>query len=178
MLFRNHGMTKSNFKNRPHGSWYYEMQELGFNYRITDIQAALGASQLKKLNRFVGKRRSIVKAYNGVFKNNNFFDVPVEKDYAFSSYHLYPIRLNDKYSLKRREIFENLRKKGIGVQIHYIPVYLQPYYAKLKYRKGLCPNAERFYKSEISIPMFPSLKPKEIKYVINSVMKVLKNETK
>jgi UDP-4-amino-4,6-dideoxy-L-N-acetyl-beta-L-altrosamine transaminase len=119
LMFREHGITKerSKFKNEPDGDWYYEMQFLGYNYRMTDIQAALGVSQLKKLNFFVKRRREIVEIYNEAFKNNSYFDVPVEKSYAFHSYHLYSIRLKDKLVNKRKEMFRILREKGLG--IHY-----------------------------------------------------------
>jgi len=102
------------------GDWYYEMQFLGYNYRMTDIQAALGISQLTKLDFFVDRRRQIADLYNKAFKENPYFDIPVEKDYACSSYHLYPIRIKDKYKDKKREIFSKLREKGLGVQVHYI----------------------------------------------------------
>jgi len=185
LLFRNHGVTKNpdKFLNRDlvsgptsHVSppWYYEMQLLGYNYRLTDIQCALGISQLKKLNKFIQRRREIAQIYQDEFKNNDFFDLPQEKGYAKSSWHLYPIRLKDKYKNKKREILAKLREKGLGVQVHYIPVYWQPYYQKLGYRKGICPNAEDFYQREISIPLYPAMSEKDIKYVINSILKVFK----
>ncbi|RMA93271.1 UDP-4-amino-4,6-dideoxy-N-acetyl-beta-L-altrosamine transaminase [Hydrogenothermus marinus] len=172
LIFRNHGITKDRFINNPDGDWYYEMQYLGYNYRMTDIQASLGISQLKKLNRFIEKRRNIAKIYNKAFKDNPYFDLPVEKDYAYHSYHLYPIKLKDKYKEKKAEIFRSLRKEGVGVQVHYIPVYLQPYYQNLGYKKGLCPIAEDFYKREISLPIFPAMTEKDIEYVIEKVFKV------
>ncbi len=176
LMFRNHGITKdkSKFLNNPDGEWYYEMQFLGYNYRMTDIQSALGISQLKKLDKFVEKRRKIAKIYNEAFKNNSYFDIPVEKDYAFHSYHLYSIRLKDEYKEKKREIFENLKKEGIGVQVHYIPVYLHPYYQKLGYKKGICPNAEDFYTRQISIPIYPAMNDEDINFVIEKVWKVFK----
>jgi UDP-4-amino-4,6-dideoxy-N-acetyl-beta-L-altrosamine transaminase len=172
IMLRNHGITKGpgliNKKMSDCG-WYYEMQALGFNYRITDIQAALGCSQLKKLDKFIMKRRQIAAIYNKAFKGNNFFDTPKEKDYACSAYHLYPIRLKEKFILRKKEIFQRLRDAGLGVQVHYIPVYLQPYYKKLGYRQNLCPLAESFYQKEISIPMYPGLTKKEINYVIKTI---------
>lgn len=150
------------------------MQLLGYNYRLTDIQCALGISQLKKLDKFIKRRREIVEIYKEAFKNNEFFDLPVEKDYAKSSWHLYPIRLKDKYKEKKVEIFKKLREKGLGVQVHYIPVYWQPYYQELGYKKGICPNAEDFYQREISIPLYQSMSTKEINYVVNKIFKVFK----
>jgi len=192
LMFRSHGITKdkaqfkvnakdyikehlnlnlNNFNNLDNlnsyfDDWYYEMQFLGYNYRMTDIQAALGTSQLKKLDSFVDRRRAIADCYNKAFRDNPYFDIPTEEDYAYSSYHLYPIRLKDKYKDKKRDIFSKLRKQGLGVQVHYIPVYLQPYYKELGYKKGLCPVAEDFYMREISIPVYPAMKDEDMKYVM------------
>jgi len=169
MMFRTHGITKNKFMHKPDGDWYYEMQLLGYNYRMTDIQAALGISQIRKLDSFVERRRAVADFYHNALKDNPYFDIPSEEDYAFSSYHLYPIRLKDTYKNKKRQIFSGLRKKGIGVQVHYIPIYWQPYYRDLGYKKGLCPVAENFYKRELSIPVYPGLTEKEISYVIGSI---------
>jgi len=174
LMFRTHGITKTKFENEPHGMWYYEMQFLGYNYRMTDIQAALGISQLRKLEKFIEKRRKIVQIYNKSFRNNPYFEIPIEKDYAFSAYHLYPIRLNNKYKQKKKKLFEELRKNNLGVQVHYIPVYWQPYYQKLGYKKGICPNAEDFYQREISIPLYPKMSDQDIKYVIEEIFEVFK----
>jgi len=187
IMFRQHGVTKNpkKFLNKslsftphtlhltPHANhWYYEMQFLGYNYRLTDIQCALGISQLKKLDKFIERRRQIVKIYKEAFENNDFFNLPVEKNYAKSSWHLYPIRLKDKYKDKKKEIFAKLRKKGLGVQVHYIPVYWQPYYQELGYKRRICPNAEDFYRREISIPLYPSMTDRDIEYVIEVIFKV------
>ena len=179
LMFRNHGITKDekNFIKEKEGDWYYEMQFLGFNYRMTDIQAALGISQLKKLEKFIEKRRKIVEIYNKAFEGNPYFDTPVEKDYAYHSYHLYPVRLKNNYKDKRKEIFQLLRKKGLGVQVHYIPVYLHPYYQELGYKKGECPVAEEFYEKEISLPIYPAMTKEEIDYVTKTVFEVFKEVT-
>ncbi len=174
LMFRNHGITKDRSRFTVHdsqftGDWYYEMQLLGYNYRMTDIQAALGISQLKKLDSFVEKRRAIADFYNKAFKNNPYFEIPTEKDYAYSSYHLYPIRLKDKYKGKKNMLFADLRGNGLGVQVHYIPVYRQPYYKALGYKKGLCPAAEDFYHGEISIPIYPGMKEEDMRYVIGKL---------
>jgi UDP-4-amino-4,6-dideoxy-N-acetyl-beta-L-altrosamine transaminase len=176
LIFRNHGITKDKrkFLRGKEGDWYYEMHFLGFNYRMTDIQAALGISQLRKLDKFIEKRREIVKIYNAAFEDNPYFYTPVEKDYAYHSYHLYPIRLKDNWEGERKEIFQLLREKGLGVQVHYIPVYLHPYYQKLGYRKGECPVAEEFYEREISLPLYPAMSDDNIYYVVDTVFETLK----
>lgn len=174
-MFRNHGITKdkNKFCNGCNGDWYYEMQFLGCNYRMTDIQAALGLSQLKRLNEFVRKRRKIAQNYNKILHDNKYFYLPIEKDYASHSYHLYSVRLNDKYKNRKKEIFQKLRENGIGVQVHYIPVYYHPYYEKLGYKKGICAKAEDFYKREISLPLYPELTDFEIKFIVKNVLNIL-----
>lgn len=184
IMFRTHGITKdkakfqvkaeNNFKenlNHDFGDWYYEMQFLGYNYRITDMQAALGISQLKKLDSFIEKRRKIAAFYNSKFRDNPFFEIPPDKEYAYSACHLYPIRLKDTYAERKKEIFSGLRERGIGVQVHYIPVHLQPFYQALGYRQGLCPVAEDFYQREISLPVHVSLTEEDAKYVVDNILK-------
>ena len=163
LIFRNHGIVR----NKKEGEWYYECYYLGLNLRITDIQCALGISQLNKLNEFVGRRREIANIYNHHFGNIDLFETPVEKPYAYHSYHLYPIRL--KNHSRRGYIFNELRRKGLGVQVHYIPVYWHPVYRNMGYQKGLCLDAEAFYKSEISLPIYPYMGEKELNYVIEVV---------
>ncbi|MDD5436884.1 MAG: UDP-4-amino-4,6-dideoxy-N-acetyl-beta-L-altrosamine transaminase [Candidatus Omnitrophica bacterium] len=177
MMLRNHGTTKdpgSIDKRMGDCAWYYEMHELGFNYRITDIQAALGLSQLKRIDSFIKRRHEIAGVYNKAFDGNEYFDIPIEKDHAYSAYHIYPLRLKDRFSRKRREIFARMRKEGLGVQVHYIPVYLQPYYRKLGYKKGSCVNAESYYQRAISIPIYPGLKAAEVARVIDTVYKIFR----
>jgi UDP-4-amino-4,6-dideoxy-N-acetyl-beta-L-altrosamine transaminase len=172
-IYRTHGITKDPdemLKNE--GPWYYEMKYLGFNYRITDIQCALGISQLKKLDQFVFRRREIAKLYDEAFENCPYFSCLTENSNQISSFHLYPILLKEKS--KRKRIFIKLREKGLGVQVHYIPVYYHPVYQKLGYKKGSCPNAEDFYSREISIPMYPSLTDEEVESVIKILFEVFK----
>ena len=175
-MFRQHGVTKDRtaFKNddMDWGQWYHEMHYLGYNYRLTDIHSALGISQLKKLDGFIQSKREIVAAYAQAFKNTPFFDLPIEKDGVKSAWHLYPIRLKDKFIKKKVELFSNLRKRGLWVQVHYIPVHLQPYYQQIGYKKGLCPNAEDFYKREISIPLYPTMSDDDVEYVVKSLLGV------
>ncbi len=181
-LLRTHGITKdvscfqtpSPGEPGEQGEWYYEMHELGFNYRLSDMQAALGISQLKKLNRFIKRRTQIAQKYQKAFAGNPYFDIPVSLDdeTVKSGWHLYPIRLKDK--ARRRNIFDWLRQEGIGVQVHYIPVYWQPYYQRLGFSKGLCPKAEDFYEREISLPMFPAMSAADVKRVIKIVLESFK----
>ncbi len=163
VMFRSHGVTKDDFTGESDGDWYYEMQFLGYNYRMTDIQAALGISQLLKLPEFVRRRQCIAETYDKAFKDNQYFKTIPKGGEGVSSYHLYPILINDEYRDKKREIFSKLRLEGLGVQVHYIPVYLQPYYQRLGYQRGSCPVAEDFYKCEISIPMYPSLSDSDVR---------------
>lgn len=171
-LFRSHGITKNNLVNPRDGDWYYEMQHLGFNYRITDIQCALGLSQLKKLDSFVENRRKIAEKYDEMFEDNPYFDVVKENPDGESAYHLYPILLKEKYANHKKEIFSKLRSEGLGVQVHYIPVYLQPYYQNLGFNKGLCPVDEEFYKRELSIPMYPTLTDEDLEFVQEKLYKI------
>lgn len=172
-LFRSHGITKNNLHNEAHGDWYYEMQELGFNYRITDIQCALGCSQLKKLDSFVRARRTIAKTYNEIFEDNPYFDVTLEKENGESSYHLYPILLKDELVKYKKDIFAKLRANGLGVQVHYIPVYKQPYYQKIGFKQDSCPVCDEFYAKEISIPMYPTLTDEDIEFVKETLFEVI-----
>ncbi len=169
LMFRTHGITKGKFLNEPDGDWCYEMQFLGYNYRMTDIQSALGISQLKKLDLFIKQRRKLVKEYEKKFIGNPYFDLPEEKDYASSSWHLYALKLKDRYKERKAEIFKDLRRKGVGVQVHYIPVYFHPYYQELGYSKGLSPIAEDFYQRELSIPLYQGMKDDDIKHIIKVI---------
>ena len=154
------------------------MQHLGFNYRITDFQAALGISQLKKLAWFIERRRSIAHLYDNAFRDNPYFDVPPEEFSGSSAYHIYPIRLKGDLREKRKEVFEKLTSEGLGVQVHYMPVYMHPYYQRLGFKKGSCPVAEDYYARTISIPLYPALKDSQIKRVINTVLRVTERVAK
>lgn len=175
ILFRHHGITKDpkKFKQKSPGDWYYEMHELGQNFRMTDIQAALGLSQLKKLPRFLKARRAIVVRYQKELKNIPGLIIPKEPDGFHSAWHLFPVRLaGDNVFARRAELFRNLRSHGIGVQVHYIPVYWHPYYQNLGYKKGLCPKAEAFYESVISLPIFPDFTGTEQKTVVSRLTEI------
>ena len=175
-LFRTHGITKENMQNKTalDGEWYYEMQVLGFNYRLTDMQAALGISQLKRLDSFIQKRHRIAERYEKEFAScASLLTLPIRGEgTSRSALHLYPVRFHEG-EFARKRIFEALRKAGIGAQVHYIPVYWHPYYKELGYERGLCPRAEAFYRSVISLPLFPSLRPSDQMKVIRTVKKSL-----
>ena len=180
LLFRSHGITRNISKLTGRRSdrgapWYYEMQELGFNYRVTDLQAALGASQLVKLKGFVRRRRRIADLYRKAFDGNPYFDLLAEKEGCRSSYHLFSILVKPQFTRLRTDIFNQLRANGLGVQVHYIPVHLQPFYQKLGYRPGLCPNTEDFYDREISLPMFPALTDADVRRVVLRTLKAFKS---
>lgn len=178
--FRNHGITRDKSKLGDYlGDWYYEMQFLGYNYRITDIQAALGISQLSKLDFFIRKRKEIIKKYNETFKEYSEITIPFQAEGTISSWHLYIIRLNlEKLSASRKVIFDSLRRENIGVNVHYIPVYYHPYYQELNYKKGLCPNAEKLYEEIITLPLYPKMKDKDVEHVIRAVIKIIKYYSK
>lgn len=171
LLFRSHGITRDPDKTKEHhGPWYYEMQFLGFNYRMTDIQAALGSSQLKKLDMFVDLRRKYADIYNEAFKDMEEISLPYQNEDRESSWHLYIIRLNlEKLKVGRKEIYEELHSQNIGVNVHYIPVHLQPFYQQLGYKRDLCPNAEQLYEEIITLPLFPAMSVKDVQDVIYAV---------
>ena len=171
---RSHGITrdKNEMINDSHGEWYYEQQVLGYNYRMTDIQASLGISQLKRISAFILKREKIAQKYNKEFKGLPI-KVPNQNSYVSSSRHLYVIRVDNKKSKSNHsELFSQLRKMKIYVNIHYIPIHLQPYYRKLGFNYGDFPNAERYYQEALSLPIYTTLKDEEQKYVIESIKKL------
>jgi perosamine synthetase len=176
LQFRSHGITRNQEKliNKNEGPWYYEMQFLGYNYRMTDFQAALGLSQLKKNDKFVELRKQYVYLYNKAFEHSKFIDPPFLNTDSDSSWHLYIIRLKlDELNADRKEIFEALITENIGVNVHYIPVHLLPYYSDLGYKKGICPNAEKLYEEIITLPLFPAMSEEDVMDVINAVIRVL-----
>tara|TARA_Y100000590_G_scaffold190596_1_gene216932 strand:+ start:1136 stop:2287 length:1152 start_codon:yes stop_codon:yes gene_type:complete len=156
--------------------WYYEMVELGYNFRISDIHCALGISQLKKLELFVKKRKLIAKKYDFAFKNIKNLKIPKILHNVSHAYHLYPVRINfKKFDINKNLFFKNLKKRKINLQVHYIPIHLQPYYKKkFKFRKGDFPVAENFYEEQVSLPIYYSLKNKEVNYIIKQIKNLLK----
>lgn len=175
LLLRSHGITKSpNLLSQNPGPWYYEMQDLGYNYRMTDIQAALGISQLKKLNKFVARRREIVALYNEKFSDLNCI-IPYEEEKLYSSFHLYVLLIDfKKVGKPRKQVMEMLKANNIGTQVHYIPVHLQPYYMKkFGYKNGDYPIAEDFYNQALSIPLYPKMSDKEVNQVIKNISTII-----
>jgi len=173
LLFRSHGITKENdllLKN-DEGAWYYEMQTIGFNYRLTDFQSALGINQLAKLDGFVKRRREIAKRYDEAFADLDKVVALLEKEGNKSSYHLYVIQVED-----RRRVFDKLRGAGVLVNVHYIPVYWQPYYQKMGYRRGECPKAEAYYAQAITLSLYPKMADEDVLRVIDSVKEALKQD--
>ena len=167
LLLRSHGITRKEeqfFQND--GPWYYEQQLLGYNYRITDIQCALGISQLKKLDVFLARRRTLAANYQQAFADRTDLVAPYQMEGTQSGWHLYILKLlqND-----RKEIFIKLREKGIGVNVHYIPVYLHPYYRTHGYANVCCEKAEALYKTMLSLPLYPSLSDEQQEKVIECV---------
>ncbi|MCY9665089.1 UDP-4-amino-4,6-dideoxy-N-acetyl-beta-L-altrosamine transaminase [Paenibacillus alginolyticus] len=176
LLFRSHGITRDKdlLELKNEGDWYYEMHELGFNYRMTDIQAALGSSQLGKLDDFVKRRMEIAKHYTEAFTKNSTIITPFQKPDRESSWHLYIIQFKlNELTAGRKEVFDALRKENIGVNVHYLPVHYHPYYKELGYEKGIAPIAEALYEGIISLPLFPAMLDSDIQDVVNAVEKVV-----
>lgn len=176
ILFRTHGITKEKnlLMSQDEGPWYYEQIDLGYNYRITDIQCGLGISQLNKINDFIKIRKELVKIYNEELLKIDGIIIQKEEQFSDTSRHLYIIKLElEKFKVGRKEIFEALLAENIGVNVHYLPVYLHPYYKNLGYNKGLCPRAEDLYKAMITLPLHVSMTKEDISDVINALKKVL-----
>ena len=176
VLAHAHGIThdEEDMEDAPHeGSWYYEEISLGYNYRMTDFQAALLMSQLDRIDEFVAKRKRIVEIYDKAFADVPGIIVQKEIPESDTSRHLYIIRLDlDKLTCTRREFFDAMSAENVQCQVHYVPVYWFPYYRHLGYEKGLCPNAEEIYKGIMSIPLYPKMTDKDIEDTIAAVRKL------
>lgn len=171
MLFRSHGITRDeNLMTRNDGSWFYQQLDLGYNYRITDIQCALGCSQMKKLDRFLARRKEIVARYNEAFADCENIIIPYQLPETESGWHLYIVQLKN---CDRRKVFEALREQGIAVNVHYIPVYMHPYYQEHGYKDVHCRNAEEIYSHIVSLPLYPTLTLEEQQYVIETLKHVI-----
>lgn len=170
-LIRSHGMTKKNLKGN--NNWFYQIKRIGFNYRMNEIQASLGISQLKKLNKFIKKRNMIAKKYEFFFSKYNFIKhtVNINKDLK-SAWHLYIINFDFKsLKISKNQFIQRLHKKGIGVQVHYIPNNFQPLYKENKFKLT---GAKKYYENSLSIPIYPNLKITEIKKVVSSIIELIK----
>jgi len=181
LMFRNHGVLRSDAVKAKLGGWVNQMHELGFNYRITDIQCALGQGQLAKLDGFLKRRDEIARQYDAAFRDlGDKVQLPAcDFEDRKHAWHLYLFRLTQKAGIKRREFFDELISRGILTQVHYIPVYQQPFYRKLFAGQRIqCPTAERYYEEVVSLPIFPTLKDAEVKYVVESVKDILNNQVK
>lgn len=182
MLARTHGITHDEdmMEGAPHeGSWYYEQISLGYNYRLTDFQAALIISQLGKIEKFARRRKDIVKRYNEAFSNIPELFIQEEIPESDTCRHLYIIQLKlDKLTCTRRQFFDAMSAENVQCQIHYVPVYWFPYYQHLGYEKGICPKAEEMYKGIMSIPLYPKMTDQDVEDVIKAVIKVINNYRK
>lgn len=167
ILFRSHGITRDDsMMTRNDGPWFYQQFNLGYNYRITDIQCALGCSQMKKLDRFLARRKEIVARYNEAFADCDNIITPYQLSDTESGWHLYIVQVK---KCDRRQVFENMREKGIGVNVHYIPVYMHPYYQEHGYENVHYANAEEIYSHIISLPLYPGLTSEQQDYVIDTL---------
>ena len=175
-ILRTHGITRDEnmMKENTHGGWYYEQIELGYNYRMTELQAALGISQIKRLDDFVAARHSLANVYDEELSALPI-DLPLKVENTYSGMHLYVIRLHlTEINKSHREIFDELREKGIGVNLHYIPVHTQPFYRRMGFNLGDFPEAEKYYQEAISIPIFHGMTNQQQKKVITTLKEVLK----
>lgn len=179
LLFRTHAITSEGVDKEENGFWYYEQIDLGYNYRLTDFQAALLINQLGKLDRFVKRRREIAKAYDEAFADMPEIIPHTNIKESETSYHLYVLRLNlDNLNCDRKIFFDAMSAENIQPQIHYIPTYWFPYYERYGYKRGLCPVAEKVYSEILSIPIYPSMTDEDVNDVISAVRKVAKYYSK
>lgn len=171
VLFRSHGITRDEkLMTCNEGGWYYQQLDLGYNYRITDIQCALGISQMRKLDRFVMHRRELAMRYNEAFKEVDGITCPKQTEGCNNNWHLYVIQIPN-----RKEMYDKLKEAGINANVHYIPVYKHPYYQKHGYADVCCPNAEELYAHMLSMPLYPDLTNDEQDYVIDQVKRCVSN---
>ncbi|KGA82441.1 aminotransferase DegT [Lysinibacillus fusiformis] len=169
-LFRSHGIEQTDFSVNQ-GGWYYEMTDLGYNYRMTDLQAALGLSQMNKIDTFIQQRREIATFYTEALQDLEGIIVPQQLKGTNSGWHLYMLQLE---GISRKFVFEQMRLSNIGVHVHYIPVYWHPYYRKMGYERGLCPNAEKWYEKALTLPIHPNMTVEELSIIVSNIKELLK----
>lgn len=174
-LLRSHGITRdeADMTHAPDGPWYYQQIELGYNYRMTDIQAALGVSQMQRLDEFVARRQSLAERYD-IGLQNLPLNLPKRHSDIYSAFHLYVVRLRLDVTVKpHRQVFEGLRQRRIGVNLHYIPVHTQPYYQKMGFRLGDFPEAERYYAEAVTLPLYPSMSEAQHDQIVDAIQEAL-----
>ncbi|MFJ7921381.1 UDP-4-amino-4,6-dideoxy-N-acetyl-beta-L-altrosamine transaminase [Lysinibacillus fusiformis] len=169
-LFRSHGIEQTDFS-AEQGGWYYEMTDLGYNYRMTDLQAALGLSQLKKIDTFIQQRREIAAFYTEAFQDIERIIVPQQLEGTNSGWHLYMLQLE---GISRKLVFEQMRSLNIGVHVHYIPVYWHPYYQEMGYERGICPIAEKWYERALTLPIHPNMTVEDLSIIVSNIKELLK----
>ncbi len=179
---RTHGITRDAtlYERKDQGGWYYEQHELGFNYRMTDLHAALGLSQLKRIDHFVAERhkvRTFYQAALGEFESSGQIKLPpIDDAGSQSALHLYPIQISEKAGRTRHQVFDQLKQLGIGVNVHYLPIYRHPYYLKMGFKVGYCANAEHYYERAISMPMYAGLDGDKLNAVVSALSSALRQQ--
>lgn len=176
VLYRSHGITREPklMNKQADGPWYYQQIDLGFNYRMTDMQAALGYSQMQKVDEFVSKRRYLAKRYNELLKNINGIQLTYQNEDTNSSWHLYVVRVDFSKIIKtKNQIFAEMKEKGICLNLHYIPVHTQPYYEKLGFKDGDFPNSEKYYEEAFTLPLYYSLTDEQQDHIVKRLVEVL-----
>lgn len=167
LQFRSHGIEQTPYSQEM-GGWYYEMTDLGYNYRMTDLQAALGVSQMKKLDTFIERRQEIAKWYTEALQDVGGIIIPKQLEQTESGWHLYMIQLENA---DRKQVFDAMRAANIGVHVHYIPVYWHPYYRDLGYERGLCPVAEAWYEKALTLPIHPGITVEQLEFIVEQLKK-------
>ena len=174
-LLRSHGINRNTNLKKKYGAWFYSIKNLGYNYRLTDIQCALGISQLRKVNKFILNRRKLAKIYDKEFGNSDLIKTPEARKNCYHSYHLYPLLINfKKLKINKKNFFLKMQSKNIFMQVHYVPVHYHEYYKKkFNFKKGDFPVSEDFYEKEVSLPIYPLLKKNLVFKVVDNIKKLL-----